>query len=384
MKKTERKLDIVFLDFDDIRNPLLGAGQAIATYNVGRVLAQKGHRIRVISSKYPGYEDRIQEGIEYTHIGISTPNIKLNNVIFIFALPFAVARIKADIIVESFAAPISTLFSPLWTRIPVVGLPSMFNAIEFTKKYYGIPFHWVERFGIRFYKYLMPYSDIDSGKAKRMNPNITYRIIPQGVGKEFFQIKHKEPKYILFLSRLDIAQKGVDLLLKAYAKVKKKIAYPLVIAGHGPDEPIVRKLIKDLKIEDRVKLVGPAYGAKKADLLASALFTAFPSRHDEMSLWSLESLAAGLPLVGFDLPECKWADESVCLKAKRFDLNAYGNLLVKATDPAVIGPMRKQARIFAKKFSWDHVADEFVSFFTQILDNEQKKETSKQKKWAIT
>jgi len=128
-------MNITFLDFDDIKNPLLSAGQAHATFEVGRRLVQKGHKVKVISSKYPGFKDRVEEGIEYRHIGVGTNNIRLNNFLYIFFIPFAVRKLKADIIIECFTAPISTLFSPLFSKIPVIGLPSMFNAKEFTKKY---------------------------------------------------------------------------------------------------------------------------------------------------------------------------------------------------------------------------------------------------------
>ncbi|MCR4324993.1 MAG: WxcM-like domain-containing protein [Candidatus Curtissbacteria bacterium] len=367
MNKTN--LNIVIFDLDDIKNPLLGGGQAWATFEVGRRLAQNGHKVTVISSKYPNYKDRTQEGIDYKHIGINTKFIKLNNLLYLFAAPLYAMKTKADIIVECFTAPVSTLFTPLFTRTPVVALPSMFNAHEFTKKYH-LPFHLVERLGARFYKYLLPYSEIDSSKMKKLNPGINFKIVPQGVAKEYFAIKQRKPEHILFLSRLDIEQKGVDLLLMAYAKVSSKIKYPLVIAGHGPDEKKIRALIKKLGLQNKVKMVGAAYGKKKFDLMAKALFVAFPSRHDEMCLWSLEALAGGLPLVGFNLPESKWMTKDISLKSKRFNVDEYASTLLEATDPGVIDQMRTNARTFARKFSWEKVTAEYESFFYQILENE--------------
>ncbi len=367
-----KKLKIIFVDFDDIKNPLLGAGQAKATLEVGSRLAQHGHEVIVYCSKYPGYKNRKENGIKYHHIGIATPNIKLNNLIFIFSLPFVVPRLKGDILIESFAAPISTLFCPLYTRIPVVGLPSMFNAKEFSKKYH-LPFYLVEKIGIKFYKYIMPYSDIDSSKAKLMNPKIDYRIIPQGVGKEFFDIKHKNPEHILFLSRLDIGQKGVDLLLKTYKKIENKIQYPLIIAGNGPDEKKIAHLIDELGLKSKVTMVGSAYGEKKFDLISRAIFVAFPSRHDELSLWSLEALASGMPLVMFDLPEARWVEKNASLKAKPFNLNEYGNLMIEATDKNKNLKMRKSARMMAKKYDWESVACQFEDYFYEIINKTNKK-----------
>ena len=104
--KNNKSLQIVYLDFDDIKNPLLGAGQATATYEVAKRLVKKGHSVTVLCSRYPNYKDRKQEGIVYKHIGLGSGHIKLNNLVYFFAVPFAVMRVSADIIIECFTAPI--------------------------------------------------------------------------------------------------------------------------------------------------------------------------------------------------------------------------------------------------------------------------------------
>ncbi len=369
MKNTK---NIAFFDFDDIRNPLLNAGQARATYEVGIRLVKYGYKVTVYCARYPGYRDRKEKGISYRHISIGTRFIRFNNLLYIVTLPFYIRKVKADVIIESFVAPISTLCTPLFTKIPVIALPSMFNAMEFTKKY-GLPFHWIERFGSKVYKYFMPYSEIDSKKMLNLNPSIIYKIVPQGVSEEYFMIKHNKPKHILFLSRLDIKQKGIDLLLEAYAKVHTKLMYPLVIAGHGPDKEEVLSLIKKLGLKDRVKLVGPAYGIKKKKLIADALFVAFPSRHDEISLWALEALASGMNIVCFDLPEGAWMTDKVCLKAKPFDIDAYASLLIKAADPRLRKIMQKEARKLAKRYTWSKVTRMFDEFIQEVLSLEGRK-----------
>src|SRR3989344_7392227 len=176
----DKKLDIVFLDFDDINNPLLAAGQAHATFGVARHLVRFGHKVTVICSRFPGSQDGENEGIYYKHIGLGSGNIRLNNAIFFFALPFAVRKLRSDVIVECFTAPISTCFSPLFTKIPVIGMPTMFEAEEFSKKYH-FPFHLIEKFGTRFYKYFLAYSPINKSKMERLNPSVFSTLIPNGV-----------------------------------------------------------------------------------------------------------------------------------------------------------------------------------------------------------
>jgi len=368
-----KKLHIAYIDFDDIQNPLLGAGQAVATYQLGRRLVKRGHKVTVYCSRYPGYRDRVDSGITYIHIGIGSPYIRLNNVFFLFFVPLKVLSLRnIDIIVESFVAPISTLCSPLFTSIPVIALPSMFNAYEFAKKY-KLPFHWFERIGMKAYSYILPYSDIDAGKARRLNPTIQYEMVPQGVTEEYFKIVRKHPQHILYLGRLDISQKGIDLLLLAYKKIVDRSPYPLIIAGHGPDEVKIRAFIRKLGLEDKVQLVGSAYGQKKMDLISEAACVVFPSRHDEMCLWTLEALASGMPHVIFDLPESAWIPNSVALKCHPFDVEAFAINMLKVLEPRLNRSMGLNAREFARLYSWDNVVEKFETFTYKVLSIEKSK-----------
>ena len=103
---------------------------------------------------------------------------KLTNLAYLFRLPFLTKKIRnADIILEEFNAPISTSFSPLFTKIPVIAIPTIFNAEEFTKKYH-LPFDLIEAIGVKLYKYFLPYSHTDNNKIKRLNPNAINKIMP--------------------------------------------------------------------------------------------------------------------------------------------------------------------------------------------------------------
>lgn len=362
-------MKIVIFDMDNLKNPFWAAGQARATREVGKILAKK-HSVVVYCAKYPGYKNYSEDGIRYVHVGINSKYPKINNFAFIFTIPYMVRKIKADVIIENFNAPTSVSFAPLFTKIPVIALPTMFNAEEFSRKYH-LPFYLIERYGMKFYKYIMPYSDVDASKALRLNPKITYKVIPQGVSKEYFKINHLKPEYILFLGRFDLAQKGVDLLIKAYSRVANRIKYPLVVAGKGPDEKKIKDLIEKLNLTSKVSIVGPAYGEKKFDLISKAFFVAFPSKHDELSLWMLEAFASGMPIVSFDLPELKWAGEKAMLKAKKFDIDEYAELMMKLVDPKVNQGMRIEARNLAKKYTWEKVANDFETFINYVLSKEK-------------
>ncbi len=377
MNKYKQKLRITYLDFDDVKNPLLAGGQSLATVAVGKRLVEKGHTVTSLCSKYPGYKDRVENGIYYKHIGLGSKFIRLNNFAYFFALPFAVPKLKTDIIIECFTAPISTMGSPLYAKAPVVGLPSQFAAVEFSRKY-KLPFHWVEYLLLPYYKYFLPYTQDILTRMQKRNPTIDARIVLQGADKEYFEIKRKKAEYILFLGRLDVDQKGIDLLLAAYSKIASKAKYPLVIAGHGADQAKVEQLIKQYGLEKKVTMIGSTFGEKKLEVLSKAAFVTFASRYDDLPIFVLEALASGLPVACFDIPELKFISDKFGFKAKPFDTDEYAQVLLKAMDHPNLPQMYTDCREYAKQFSWDNTADQFEEFFYDIL----KKNDSKKRKVA--
>ena len=99
---------------------------------------------------------------------------------------------------------------------------------------------------------------------------------------------------LLFLGRLDAAKglyellDAVDLLVRAGRQTR------LVIAGDGPEEARLRSRIADLKLQARVELAGPRFGADKQALLSQAHVFVLPSYREGLPYALLEAMAAGM------------------------------------------------------------------------------------------
>ena len=121
--------------------------------------------------------------------------------------------------------------------------------------------------------------------------NIEY--IPNFIDTNRFIYNPSDEGYALFLGRLS-SEKGVDRLLQACEKTPE---IPVIIAGTGPKEDELKKIVKD-KTLDNVTFVGFKSGDDLLKLITEASFTILPSQVYENCPMSILVLAVGTPVIG--------------------------------------------------------------------------------------
>ncbi|MCL5432852.1 MAG: glycosyltransferase family 4 protein [Patescibacteria group bacterium] len=367
-------MKIVFLDIDNLKNPHWGSGQARATREIGKRLIQKGNSVTVFCSKYPKYKDYEEEGIVYKHIGLALSNPQLNNLFYLISLPLTVRNINADVAIEHFTAPISTCFSPLFTKIPIIGLSSFFASEKMRKKY-KINFSLIEKLGAKFYNYFIALNKTHQIKMKNLNSSIISTVIPNGVDKTYLEYKTKEKNYILYIGRIDIYHKGLDLLIKAFSDAAKIIEDDLYIIGGGSisEEKALKELIKEHDLGKRVRIIGKKSGSAKNNYFKNAKFTVFPFRFEGQSLSILESMALGKPIVCFDIPEMEWIKKKASIKVKPFQIDGLAKAIVDiSTNRKKRLEMSVYERKEATKYTWDDTATKYDSFLKRVVGMSKK------------
>ena len=102
----------------------------------------------------------------------------------------------------------------------------------------------------------------------------------------------------LFAAGRMIKEKGFDIVLRAFARLKDKESYRLVMSGGGPDKERLEALAKELDIEPFVTFPGWVSKEQLARLFENAHIFIFPKWWIEYGSAILtEALAFGLPCI---------------------------------------------------------------------------------------
>jgi phosphatidylinositol alpha-1,6-mannosyltransferase len=182
----------------------------------------------------------------------------------------------------------------------------------------------------------------------------------------------EEKPFILSLGRIDIYMKGLDLLLEAFSQMKS-LSVSLKIAGAGKPGDIKRltDLIKRLNLQERVEYLGRVEEGEKLELLRTCLFLAMPSRFEGWGITAVEANAAGKPVVGtkiWGLSEAVVDGRTGLLvePGKAGPLSSAMDRLV--ADHGLRADLGREARIWAKRFSWEAIARDQAAFYESVKE----------------
>jgi len=372
----KRKLKIAFLCI--YSHPSI-CGVWTRVSNLGMILAKKGHEIHVFSTNIIKGTNKTSSHYEKFQ-GISIHRFK-SNISFGENVKFwdpykEIQKINPDIIIaEVYRHPHTHLALKiarelkkpcfLVTHAPFVE-PELRSRIgNLIAKLYDRFFgpKTIRKFNkiITITKWEIPY--LENLGIRR--EQLTY--IPNGVPEEFFKIKTRKGKNLLFLGRISPI-KNLESLIKAVAIVKK--AYPnieLKIVGPAEKEykTELENLIKKLDLEKNIKFFPAIYDIKKKIKIIdnSAIFV-LPSKREAMPQSLVEAMARKKIVIA---SANKGAQEIIIDKKNGFLFPISSSTILAGIleycltkkNEKNLKQIRNNAVEKAKKFRWTKIANKF-------------------------
>ncbi len=199
------------------------------------------------------------------------------------------------------------------------------------------------------------------------------RVIPNGVRNEEFTaaLPHAHPRpYLLAIGR-HVAQKGFDLLLRAFDILLRSgfVDHDLLIAGTGPEHGALEHLAKDLGISDRVCFPGPVDRPATARLFAGCSFFVLPSRTEPRGIATLEAMAAAKAVVATrvdGVPEIITHEQNGLLVEPE-NAGALANAMVRLiTDRDLQTRLGAAGREKARCLDWSCTAAKYDSIYEAL------------------
>ena len=325
------------------------------------------HPVTVYTGSYAGSGRSQRRGdVRYVFLPVGWAGPRAGQLLFQAVLPILGLVRRADVWFESLTPPFSASLLPLFARCPVVGLVQMLSGADMARRY-KLPFPAIERRGLALYRHFIVLNETDRAAVARCNPRASISLIPNGTNRpEIDESDLGGGVHILFLGRIDVPQKGLDLLLAAMAAARPGM--PLTIAGSGTkhEDEKLRRLVECTGVP--VRMVGRVGGRRKDELLRTSAMVVVPSRYETFCLSALEGMAYGKPVVCFDLPQLSWIAEDCAVRVKPFDVDGLGAALRDlAGHPERRAEIGRQARALSARHDWSAVADRYRTVAIRLI-----------------
>jgi len=367
-------LNILALNWEDLSNPQAG-GAEVHLQEILKRIAQKGHKITLLCSGFPGCKPTEKiDGIKIIRRGS-----RFN---FNFVAPFALRSLlrqeRWDMVIEDINK--IPFFSPLYHRLPLlVVVPhlfsdSVFKEINFVLGTYIYlsekPISWL----YRGFKFMVISQSTKEDLVRRGLPLDDIHVIHCGIDHTLYRLEPSVQKApvptVIYLGRLK-KYKSIEHLLLAFSQTLKKIPEAkLVIVGEGDFKESLINLANRLNIKDRVEFTGFVDKGEKVKRLQEAWVAVYPSLKEGWGLTNIEANACGTPVIASNVPGLK---DSVVhgktgLLFEYGDVQKLSDYLVKILSDAEYREKLRQGGLsWTKRFSWDEAADLTFELIEQVV-----------------
>ncbi|MBF0538551.1 MAG: glycosyltransferase family 4 protein [Nitrospirae bacterium] len=335
----------------------------------------KGHHdITLLCRSYPHAPKEGEiEGLRHVFVGLRSESLLRALLGYAWHASLFVRRQghDYDIIVEEFSPALPTFLDSYRDR-PLALQVQGYTGRQYFDKYralYAAPLYIMERYRVPAYSNVIFVSE--AAKARyNLRGSCNATVISNGISKELLEVKPGCSDYILYLGRIDIHHKGLDVLLDAYARFCK--VFPevrLIIAGSGRDMDKFNALLGTVPqaVRRNIHCAGWVDSQGKTALLRDALFVVAPSRYETQNIVILEALACAKAVVVSDIPELRYAvDCGAGLSFRSEDATSLATIMAQLASQDRIEEMGAKGRLWVSDYTWDKVSLNYERYLMSL------------------
>lgn len=369
-------LNIVHLIYDDPQNPWCGGGGAIRTHEINRRLAVR-HKITAITGKWQGAKDEVKDGVHYVRIG-SSRNYAISRLSYALRAHRILRNYPCDLLINDFSG-----YSPVFPRLlvdsPIITVKHhIMGRHSFGKNpLLGIFPFLFEKIDLRLSKNFVSVSPgLTQYLQKRYPGKKRIQTIFNGISPELFKIESEEEPFVLFIGRMDVYMKGLDILINAFAKIADQ-SVVLKIAGISKpnDKETLISQAARLGISSRVQFLGFVDETTKQELLRKCLFVCMPSRFEGWGIVAIESAAARKAVIGTRISGLSDAiihEKTGILVSPENDNELAAAIDRLIDDPELRRTMGIAGQAWARQFNWDEIAKKQEMYYYLVVSDQKK------------
>jgi len=358
------------------------AGTELATYNIAKHLAKRGHEVHVITSLDEGLPKHSLEYGFYIH-RIRLLNVQFVGISFFWLKRFLVLiKIKPDIIhCQDLNNGLAGFLAGKFLRRPYVIWG------QGTDVYMPQPLlKSLSKFLVNDADAIIALTeDMKSRLQKFAHRNIY--VIPNGIDLKKFEnlsrdnIQHtlqtkKGEQFLIFVGRLR-PEKGMQYLIEAMRLIRnKRSSVRLIIVGEGPEEYGLKRLVEQLNLEHCVTFMGNVPNEKVPKYMAIADVFILPSLSEGLPIALLEAMAAGLPIIATRVGgiPCVLEDgKNGLLVNPGSSSDLAEKILMLMRSPELMKKMSEANREKSRSYSWENIVSQLEKLLNEVVAKKMKK-----------
>lgn len=278
---------------------------SIHTRKMCEYFVEKGYDLTVISLN-DGYIENVKvHSMNMITTGTDGSLSKLKYLKCISEIKKIIKKINPDIVHAHYISSYGLLASLVGFKPTILSVWGS-DVYDFPKK--SFVYENIIKYNLKKADCILSTSNVMKKETQKYtNKNIT--VTPFGVDiSKFVPLKNKETRDELVIGTIKSLEKkyGIEYLIKAFKKVKDAnsgIKLKLVIGGKGSQEEYLKKLCRELNIENDVNFLGFINQSQVVNYLQSFDIAVFSSVLDSESFGvaAVEAQACGVPVIVTDV-----------------------------------------------------------------------------------